>query len=106
MENLDELTQTVALMGTDNTDEFFDMAQRNRKYSKVDPQKGPELIEKYVPLVFLAQGLHINSTLGSWKAQRLPRKARLNLVRLRGLVPSARGLALVGRFWHGSSSIS
>lgn len=45
-ENLDELIQTVALMGTDNSDEFFDVAQRNRKYGKVEPQKGAILIEK------------------------------------------------------------
>jgi hypothetical protein len=46
MENLDELVQTVALMGAENTDEFFDVAQRNRKYGKVDPIKGAQLIEK------------------------------------------------------------
>lgn len=46
MENLDELTQTVALMGTDNSDEFFDVAQRNRKYGKVDSMKGAILLEK------------------------------------------------------------
>jgi hypothetical protein len=46
MENLDELTQTVALMGTDNSDEFFDIAQRNRKYGKVDSMKGAILIDK------------------------------------------------------------
>lgn len=46
MENLDELVQTVALMGTENTDEFFDVAQRNKKYSKVDNMKGAILIEK------------------------------------------------------------
>lgn len=51
MENLDELMQTVALMGTENTDEFFDVAQRNRKYGKVDNMKGAILIEKYVPLL-------------------------------------------------------
>lgn len=45
-ENLDELLQTVALMGTDNLDEFFDIAQRNRKYGKVDREKGALLIEK------------------------------------------------------------
>jgi hypothetical protein len=50
MENLDELLQTVALMGTENTDEFFDVAQRNRKYGKVDNMKGAILIEKYVPV--------------------------------------------------------
>lgn len=46
MENLDELTQTVALMGTDNSEEFFDIAQRNKKYSKVNQMKGAILIEK------------------------------------------------------------
>ncbi|KAL5121773.1 Rab GTPase-binding exocyst subunit S15 [Pleosporales sp. CAS-2024a] len=46
MENLDELTQTVALMGTDNSDEFFDVAQRNKKYGKVDNIKGAILLEK------------------------------------------------------------
>ncbi|KAF2261145.1 exocyst complex subunit Sec15-like protein [Lojkania enalia] len=46
MENLDELMQTVALMGTDNSDEFFDVAQRNKKYGKVDSMKGAILIEK------------------------------------------------------------
>jgi hypothetical protein len=51
LENLDELTQTVALMGTDSSDEFFDIAQRNRKYGKVDPIKGPILIEKYGPML-------------------------------------------------------
>jgi hypothetical protein len=46
MENLDELSQTVTLMGTENSDEFFDVAQRNRKYGKVDSMKGAILLEK------------------------------------------------------------
>ncbi|KAF2205135.1 exocyst complex subunit Sec15-like protein [Delitschia confertaspora ATCC 74209] len=46
MENLEELWQTAALMGSDNSDEFFDVAQRNKKYSKVDGIKGAILIEK------------------------------------------------------------
>ncbi|KAF2868299.1 exocyst complex subunit Sec15-like-domain-containing protein [Massariosphaeria phaeospora] len=46
MENLDELTQTVALMGTSVTDEFYDNAKRNRKYGKVDNLKGAILLEK------------------------------------------------------------
>ncbi|KAF1957459.1 exocyst complex subunit Sec15-like protein [Byssothecium circinans] len=45
MENLDELSQTVALMGTENSDEYFDVAQRNRKYGKVDSMKAPVLLE-------------------------------------------------------------
>ena len=50
LENLDELQQTVALMQTDNTDEFFDSQLRNKKYGRVDPMKGPQLLEKLVPL--------------------------------------------------------
>jgi hypothetical protein len=46
MENLDELTQTVALMGTENSDEFYDMTLRNKKYSRVDNMKGAILLEK------------------------------------------------------------
>ncbi|KAJ4379168.1 Rab GTPase-binding exocyst subunit S15 [Didymella sp. IMI 355093] len=46
MENLDELTQTVALMGTDDSLEFYDISQRNKKYSKVDQLKGAILLEK------------------------------------------------------------
>lgn len=54
-ENLDELLQTVALMGTDNLDEFFDIAQRNRKYGKVDREKGALLIEKVMEGAAVAQ---------------------------------------------------
>ena len=32
-------------MGTDNSDEYFDVAQRNRKYGKVDSMKAPVLLE-------------------------------------------------------------
>lgn len=46
MENLDELMQTVALMASDNAEEFFDIAQRNRKYGKVDQLKGTVLSAK------------------------------------------------------------
>ncbi len=46
MENLDELTQTVALMGTDDSLEFYDISQRNKKYGKVDNLKGAILLEK------------------------------------------------------------
>ena len=46
MGNLDELRQTVALMQTTDSDEFFDVAQRNRKYGNVDNLKGAMLIEK------------------------------------------------------------
>ena len=47
MQNLDELTQTVSLMKTGSVEEFFDIAQRNKKYGNVDPMKGTILIEKY-----------------------------------------------------------
>lgn len=47
-ENLDELSQTVALMQTENSDEFFDVSQRNKKYGRVDRENGAILIEKWV----------------------------------------------------------
>ena len=46
MENLDELQQTVALMQSTNTDEFYDVVSRNKKYGRVDPMNGPMLLEK------------------------------------------------------------
>ena len=45
-QNLDELQQTTALMQIDNPDEFYDVAQRNRKFGRVDPQTGAILLEK------------------------------------------------------------
>jgi exocyst complex component 6 len=47
-QNLDELQQTVALMQSDNTDEFYDVSTRNKKYGLVDPMNGPLLLEKYI----------------------------------------------------------
>jgi hypothetical protein len=49
-ENLDELAQTIALLQTDNQDEFFDISTRNKKYGRVDALNGPMLLEKYVQL--------------------------------------------------------
>lgn len=46
-ENLDELQQTVQLMQADNTDEFYDISTRNKKYGRVDAMQGPILLEKY-----------------------------------------------------------
>lgn len=48
LESLDELVQTVALMSTDQPDEFYDISLRNKKYRNVDPMKGPQLLEKVV----------------------------------------------------------
>jgi exocyst complex component 6 len=45
-DNLVELQQTVQLMGTANTDEFYDVQMRNKKYGRVDPLRGPQLLEK------------------------------------------------------------
>ncbi|KAG5206056.1 Exocyst complex component SEC15 [Trichophyton interdigitale] len=45
-ENLDELQQTVQLMMAENTDEYYDIAVRNKKYGRVDPMNGPVLLEK------------------------------------------------------------
>lgn len=52
-QNLDELQQTVALMESDNHDEFFDISTRNKKYGRVDAMNGPVLLEKYVPEPFI-----------------------------------------------------
>ncbi|KAL8737936.1 MAG: hypothetical protein Q9181_001199 [Wetmoreana brouardii] len=45
-ENLDELQQTVLLMQAENSDEFYDVAIRNKKYGRVDAMNGPVLLEK------------------------------------------------------------
>ncbi|TPX09787.1 uncharacterized protein E0L32_008978 [Thyridium curvatum] len=45
-QNLDELQQTVALMQTDNVEEFYDVSTRNRKYGRVNALNGPVLLEK------------------------------------------------------------
>ncbi|KAL0473470.1 exocyst complex component Sec15 [Neurospora intermedia] len=45
-QNLDELQQTIALMQSDNHDEFFDISTRNKKYGRVDAMNGPMLLEK------------------------------------------------------------
>ncbi|CAL3965658.1 unnamed protein product [Diplocarpon coronariae] len=45
-ENLDELQQTVLLMQTENPDEFYDVAIRNKKFGRVDALNGPVLLEK------------------------------------------------------------
>lgn len=47
-QNLDELQQTVALMQSENHDEFYDISIRNKKYGRVDAMNGPILLEKYV----------------------------------------------------------
>ncbi|OGM41593.1 exocyst complex component Sec15 [Aspergillus bombycis] len=47
-ENLDELQQTVQLMQADNTDEFYDISTRNKKYGRVDAINGPVLLEKVI----------------------------------------------------------
>ncbi|KAI1824873.1 exocyst complex subunit Sec15-like-domain-containing protein [Xylaria intraflava] len=44
--NLDELEQTIQLLQSDNTDEFFDASMRNKKYGRVDAMNGPILLEK------------------------------------------------------------
>lgn len=43
---VDELTQTVALMASENPDEFYDISQRNKKFGSVNAQNGAVLLEK------------------------------------------------------------
>ena len=45
-ENLDELQQTIVLMQAENSDDFYDIATRNKKYGRVDAMNGPILLEK------------------------------------------------------------
>lgn len=45
-ENLDELQQTVILMQSENSNEFYDVSTRNKKYGRVDAMNGPILLEK------------------------------------------------------------
>ncbi|EON65887.1 hypothetical protein W97_05129 [Coniosporium apollinis CBS 100218] len=54
-ENLDELIQTVALMQADDQLEFFDVAQRNKKYGMVDRENGAILLEKVTQGAAVAQ---------------------------------------------------
>lgn len=72
-QNLDELQQTVALMQSDNHDEFFDISTRNKKYGRVDAMNGPILLEKYVifvlffvPLCFSLVILHSSPLPFDW----------------------------------------
>ncbi|KAL2262380.1 hypothetical protein VTK26DRAFT_1513 [Humicola hyalothermophila] len=50
-QNLEELQQTVALMQSDNHDEFYDISIRNKKYGRVDAMNGPILLEKLTQTV-------------------------------------------------------
>lgn len=43
---LEELEQTVALLQIENHDEYYDMALRNKLYSRVNAMNGPILLEK------------------------------------------------------------
>ncbi|KAF2969259.1 hypothetical protein GQX73_g4361 [Xylaria multiplex] len=54
--NLDELEQTIQLMQSDNTDEFFDASTRNKKYGRVDAMNGPILLEKLTQQISSASG--------------------------------------------------
>ena len=45
-QNLEELQQTVALMQSENSDDYYDVLMRNKKYGRVDAMNGPILLEK------------------------------------------------------------
>ena len=45
-QNLGELQQTILLMQSDNSDEYYDVSTRNKKYGRVDAMNGPILLEK------------------------------------------------------------
>ncbi|KAI1818802.1 exocyst complex subunit Sec15-like-domain-containing protein [Poronia punctata] len=54
--NLDELEQTIQLLQAENTDEFFDVSIRNKKYGRVDAMNGPMLLEKLTQQISNAGG--------------------------------------------------
>ena len=45
-QTLDELQQTIALMQAENSDDYYDVSTRNKKYGRVDAMNGPLLLEK------------------------------------------------------------
>ncbi|TKA82428.1 hypothetical protein B0A49_00027 [Cryomyces minteri] len=45
-ENLDEIRQTVELMGAENAEEFFEAGRAGRRFGKVDKMTGAVLLEK------------------------------------------------------------
>ena len=45
-ETLDELQQTIQLLQSGNTDEYYDTSARNKKYGRVNAMNGPVLLEK------------------------------------------------------------
>ncbi|KAH8895180.1 exocyst complex subunit Sec15-like protein [Thozetella sp. PMI_491] len=64
-QNLDELQQTVALMQSENHDEFFDISTRNKKYGRVDAMNGPILLEKLTSTVEAPRGAAPLASFGS-----------------------------------------
>ena len=67
-QNLDELQQSVALMQTENADEFYDITTRNKKYGRVNAQNGAVLLEK---LTHSIEASAINSSSTGRAAQGL-----------------------------------
>ncbi|KAL9099874.1 MAG: hypothetical protein Q9163_004680 [Psora crenata] len=45
-ETLDELQQTILLMKSENSEEYYDVSARNKKYGRVNAMNGPILLEK------------------------------------------------------------
>ena len=79
-ENLDELQQTVNLLQSENSEEFYDMSVRNKKYNRVDALNGPVLLEKYAHLEHFAlpKMLTINNRLNTSASQASSRSAPLS----------------------------
>lgn len=46
LDSLDELRQSVDLMATERPEDYYDVSLRNKRFGKVDPLKGPVLLEK------------------------------------------------------------
>ena len=74
-QNLEELQQTVSLMQAENSEEFYDVSIRNKKYGRVDAMNGPVLLEKYVRTLGL-DALLVACTFDSLQAHPLYTKPR------------------------------
>ena len=104
-ENLDELQQTVLLLQAENTDEFYDISTRNKKYGRVDAMNGPLLLEKYasnfvfakenentVLILFTDFRAHLKALQKQINSQHFP-------LSLRGIV-SKRNVDMCGGYWR------
>lgn len=76
-------------MQASNSDEYYDVSTRNKKYGRVNAMNGPLLLEKYVLSLMRTAVLHTN---GYNEDSRIPYKVRL---KTRSLRRFPRNLAII-----------